>query len=90
MSHWRLGATAVWAATHAMQYGMAITSLNGIQDAVSCNLDHRPVDGGPLKPCIAMSVSGLVVDFRVLMKGWNVWRDHLDIHHRRIDRFISD
>ncbi|KAK1926694.1 putative vacuolar membrane protein [Papiliotrema laurentii] len=64
MSKLRLAWTAIWAATHVTQYGMAITSLNGIQDAVTCNLDAG-VSGrrGRLSPCIDMPVShfGLVV-----------------------------
>lgn len=50
--------TAVWAATHTSQYGLAITSLNGIQDAVTCNLDQT-IDGGTkLRGCIDMTVRG--------------------------------
>lgn len=51
--------TAIWAALHTTQYGLAITGLNGIQDAVTCSIPtYRPVERtGWLRPCILMSVS---------------------------------
>jgi hypothetical protein len=50
---------AIWAALHTTQYGLAITGLNGIQDAVTCSIpNYRPVERtGWLRPCIPMSVS---------------------------------
>jgi len=51
--------TAIWAALHTTQYGLAITGLNGIQDAVTCSIPtYRPHERtGWLRPCIPMSVS---------------------------------
>lgn len=51
--------TAIWAALHTTQYGLAITGLNGIQDAVTCSIptNREPTKSGWLRPCIAMSVS---------------------------------
>ena len=54
--------TAIWAALHTTQYGLAITGLNGIQDAVTCSIPtyREPERTGWLRPCIPMSVSYLV------------------------------
>lgn len=55
----RTALTAIWAALHTTQYGLAITGLNGIQDAVTCSIPNyaEPEQAGWLKPCIGMSVS---------------------------------
>ncbi|ORY33758.1 putative vacuolar membrane protein [Naematelia encephala] len=64
----RTGLTAIWAALHTTQYGMAITGLNGISDAVTCSADSghigiHSVASGWLKPCVKMTPAqfGLVV-----------------------------
>ncbi|WVO17288.1 hypothetical protein L204_104980 [Cryptococcus depauperatus] len=68
----KVALTACWAALHAMQYGFAITSLNGIQQTVTCNgIQH---DGSfeaknkLLKDCIPMTSAlfGLVVSILTL------------------------
>jgi len=53
----RTALTAIWAALHTTQYGLAITTLNGIQDAVTCNLEHEKYkQHGYFKPCVNMTV----------------------------------
>ncbi|WVN89847.1 uncharacterized protein L203_105077 [Cryptococcus depauperatus CBS 7841] len=68
----KVALTACWAALHTMQYGFAITSLNGIQQTVTCNgIQH---DGSfeaknkLLKDCIPMTSAqfGLVVSILTL------------------------
>ena len=54
-----LGLQATWAALHVLQFGLAISGLNGVQDAVTCG----GVPGGAelsdhwLTDCVPMSVS---------------------------------
>jgi hypothetical protein len=93
MSKLRLAWTAIWAATHVTQYGMAITSLNGIQDAVTCNLDAG-VSGrrGRLSPCIDMPVC-LMLRFNSLdglLAGIALWTRRVDIHNRRVGRLARE
>ena len=59
----RITLTAIWAALHTTQYGLAITGLNGISEALTCaSVPVRddlvaPFNVGWLKPCVPMSVS---------------------------------
>ncbi|ORY24486.1 putative vacuolar membrane protein [Naematelia encephala] len=69
----RTGLTAVWAALHTTQYGMAITGLNGISDAMTCSVDSKQigihsVSAGWLKPCVYMTSAqfGLIVSIFTL------------------------
>lgn len=61
---------ALWAALHVLQYGLAISGLNGIQDAVTCA--DRPASSNALripgKDCIPMTPAqfGLVVSIFTL------------------------
>ena len=54
----RTALSAIWAALHTTQYGLAITTLNGISDAVTCNIEGvpKPTYRGSLRPCIDMTV----------------------------------
>ena len=62
----RTGLTAVWAALHITQFGLAISGLNGVQDAVTCSTPsdhigaHSLAPSSWLKPRVAMTVSCLM------------------------------
>lgn len=46
----------MWVALHAVQYGLAISGLNGIRSVVVCTAE-QPRGGGWLSPCVQMTVS---------------------------------
>ena len=86
-----LAGTAIWAATHTSQYGLAITSLNGIQDAVTCNLDGPIHAGSKLRGCIDMTVRGCHNQLSppqraILIPGRQIRSHRLDLHFGRADR----
>ena len=49
----------LWAVSHALQYGIAITGLNGISEAVTCadRPEAQTPDSGWITPCVPMQVS---------------------------------
>ena len=49
----------LWAVSHALQYGIAITGLNGISDAVTCADRPQGLLAKPswITPCVPMQVS---------------------------------
>ncbi|WWD17742.1 hypothetical protein CI109_102183 [Kwoniella shandongensis] len=72
-SHLRTALTASWTALHTTQYGLAITSLNGVQAAVTCgaaggNVGAHVLSTQRLKDCIFMTPAqfGLVVSIFTL------------------------
>ncbi|KAK8866056.1 hypothetical protein IAR55_001207 [Kwoniella newhampshirensis] len=68
----RTALTACWTALHTTQYGLAITSLNGVQAAVTCgtggNVGAHSLSVQRLKNCISMTPAqfGLVVSIFTL------------------------
>lgn len=58
MKIWKLGFTAIWVASHTLQFGFGVGALNGIQDAPVCSPEKASsvVHDGYLESCIVMTV----------------------------------
>lgn len=85
--------TAIWAALHASQYGIAITSLNGISDAVTCTSSpngnigiHAVSQQHLLKSCIPMQVRVQWMNLELSLTGNSIRSRRFDIHARRSHR----